>query len=119
MLHAWGGIDAPREEQAAALADTLFTEPVAYSGAAFGGAPFKLEGAETLIPAWVKPAEDGNGMILRLHETRGQCGAAKLTLADGWKGEICKMDETTIGKLGGKGELAFRANQIVSVHLFR
>ena len=33
--------------------------------------------------------------------------------------EVCRMDETTIGKLADEKGLAFRANQIVSVRVFR
>ena len=32
----------------------------------------------------LKPAEDGNGLILRLYEPAGRRGDLKLTLADGW-----------------------------------
>ncbi|MBP9912493.1 MAG: alpha-mannosidase, partial [Opitutaceae bacterium] len=76
-------IAAPRAEQPVVQAENLFTPPVAYRGqpvaTAFGG----IEGGETLIPHWAKPA-GRDQWVLRLHETAGQRGSAKLALAPGW-----------------------------------
>ena len=33
-----------------------------------------------LTPSWVKPAEDGNGLVIRLHECSGEGGTATLAL---------------------------------------
>ena len=68
--------DAPRHENPAALADTLFTEPVAYHGPAYESPLPEIHGGESLIPAWVKP--HGGGFLLRLHETLGRRGSCKL-----------------------------------------
>ncbi len=77
---------APREEQAAALADTLFTEPVAYRGGVAGAGLLGLEGGETLHPVWAKPAEAGKGAwVLRLNETLGRRGRSLVRLAPGWR----------------------------------
>ena len=35
----------------------------------------------SLCPAWVLPSETGSGYVLRLHETAGRRGTAKLRLA--------------------------------------
>ncbi len=77
---------APREEQAASLADTLFTAPLAYRGPATPAAGLvALEGGETLHPVWAKPAEGGKGAwVLRLNETLGRRGRATLRLAPDW-----------------------------------
>ncbi len=84
---AWGGLDAPRDKQPAALADTLFTPPLAVAGSA--GVPTRplpqFLGGESLVPSWIKPAEDGAGFIIRLHETRGQRGNVRIDNPGNWK----------------------------------
>jgi alpha-mannosidase len=74
---------APRAAQPAALAETLFTPPVAYTGAPMASAFHGLDGSDTLIPAWARPA-GRHRWILRLHEVAGQRGTARIRLADGW-----------------------------------
>jgi alpha-mannosidase len=73
----------PRAQLAPLLADTLFTPPIAYSGAAISAGLLGLEGPESLVPCWAKPAADGKGWILRLHETMGRRGKMRLHLAEG------------------------------------
>ncbi len=85
--------DASREHLGAALAETLFTEPVRYRGEAVQAGFLGLEGGETLVPSWAKPAEDGRGWILRLHETMGRRGSAKLRLAEGYAASITDLSE--------------------------
>ncbi len=80
---AWGGLDQSRQDQPAALADWLYT-PMMGAKAEVASVIRHLIGGETLIPGWAKPADDGNGFILRLHETRGQRGEIRLKLAEGW-----------------------------------
>lgn len=76
---------SPREEQAAVLADSLFTVPVSYQGNAVSAGLLGIEGLPTLHPCWAKPAEMGNGAwILRCHETHGARGKIKLNLRDGY-----------------------------------
>jgi alpha-mannosidase len=48
-------LGAPRAEQPAALAETLFTAPIAYRGAPVASAYRGLTGGETLIPHWAQP----------------------------------------------------------------
>jgi len=73
----------PRAELAATLADTLFTPPIAYAGVAVSAGFLGLEGPESVVPCWAKPAVDGKGWILRLHETMGRRGKIRLQLAKG------------------------------------
>jgi alpha-mannosidase len=73
----------PRAELAPTLADTLFTSPIAYAGDAVSAGFLGLEGPESLVPCWAKPAADGKGWILRLHETMGRRGKVRLQLAQG------------------------------------
>lgn len=85
---------APREEQAPALADTLFTEPLEYRGGAVAAALLAVEGGDSLHPVWAKPADVLPGVaakrgagawVLRLNEVLGRRGRAKVRLAPGWR----------------------------------
>jgi alpha-mannosidase len=73
----------PRGYLAPTLADTLFTPPITYTGNATSAGLLGLEGLQTLVPAWAKPAADGRGWILRLHETMGRRGKVRIHLAPG------------------------------------
>ncbi len=87
MALAWGGLSAPRCEQPAALAETLFAEPVVVAEVAHGlKCPLpEMIGGDTLIPSWIKPEENGKGFLLRLHETRGQRGIIGLKKCGNWR----------------------------------
>jgi len=74
---------APREEMPAALADTLFTEVLPYRGLPVDSGFEGLEGGSSLVPCWAKPEEDGQ-WTLRLHETLGARGRARIILRHGW-----------------------------------
>ncbi|MDA3874076.1 MAG: alpha-mannosidase [Kiritimatiellae bacterium] len=103
----------PREEQAAALADQLYS-PL-YRGEKESNAGLKgRAGGESLIPAWSKPLANGD-WILRLHEVLGRSGRLQLDLADGWKAERTDLSERPGGAIGDS--LSFRAYEIVSVRL--
>jgi alpha-mannosidase len=69
--------DAPRPEQPAALADTLFTPPLRYAGRPIDAGLRGIDGPPSLVPAWAKPDADGR-WTLRLHETLGAAGTLKL-----------------------------------------
>jgi alpha-mannosidase len=79
--------DAPRDEQAAAWADLIDT-PVLPVTAAGGDLPsaglLGLDGGETLQPVWAQPLGAGR-WVLRLNETLGRRGTARLRLAPGWR----------------------------------
>jgi len=72
-----------RDEQPAALADLLFTPLLAYRGPACHAGLLDIEGGDTLHPVWAKP-EDNDAWVLRLNETSGRHGRARLRLAPGW-----------------------------------
>ncbi|MEM7578164.1 MAG: glycoside hydrolase family 38 C-terminal domain-containing protein [Planctomycetota bacterium] len=82
--------DAPRDQQPAALADTLFTEPWTYHGVPCDAGLLAVDpvnGGDSLIPAFAVPARKGTdpqgAWTLRLHETLGRRGTARLRLAPG------------------------------------
>jgi alpha-mannosidase len=82
-----------REFLAPTLADTLFTLPVAYQGPAASAGLCGIEGMESLVPCWAKPAADGKGWILRLHETMGRRGKVRLRLGRGLKAYRTDLSE--------------------------
>ncbi|MEM6459537.1 MAG: glycoside hydrolase family 38 C-terminal domain-containing protein [Planctomycetota bacterium] len=74
--------DAPRSEQPAVLADTLFTEPIEVEAKPTDALlPTMSDTPASLVPAWVKPT--GDGCLLRLHETLGRRGRLRLDAAPG------------------------------------
>ncbi len=86
--------DAPRDEQATALADALFTPVLSYRGPACAAGFLGLEGGESLQPVWAKPAESGRGAwVLRLNEVLGRRGKAKLRLAPGYRARPVDLSE--------------------------
>jgi len=89
-----------RENLAPALADTLFTPTLSYQGASVCAGFFGIDGADSLVPCWAKPATDGDGWILRLHVTLGHRGKAIIRLADGLKASLSPLSE-------GPGESTF------------
>jgi alpha-mannosidase len=74
-----------REYLAPALAETLFTPPVSYAGDPASAGLLGIEGCPSLIPCWAKPAANGDSWILRLHETMGRRGLARLLLQEGFR----------------------------------
>jgi len=109
---------APREENAAALADILFTPPVAYQGAAIASPFLGLEGGETLLPTWAKPV-DKNAWILRLNEVAGQRGEVEIKLTEGWTATPVNLSE--VPTHGGKPvtTLAFKPYELLSLKISR
>lgn len=95
---------APRDEQPAALADLLFTAPIAYHGREITeGATgcLGLEGGESLQPVWARPL-GRKRWVLRLNETLGQRGRARLRWAPGWRAEAVDLLERPVrGALRG------------------
>lgn len=111
-------LTAPRAEQPAVLAETLFTPPVAYRGRPVAPAFTGLEGGETLVPHWAQPV-DRRTWVLRLHEVGGQRGTARLKLAPGWRAQKTNLLGEPLGApLRGPG-LAFAPYEIISLRLTR
>ncbi|MBX3735764.1 MAG: alpha-mannosidase [Candidatus Didemnitutus sp.] len=104
---------APTAAQPAALADTLFTSPIAYRGAPVSAGLLAIEEAPTLVPAWAMPVEAGV-WVLRLHEVSGQSGTARLRLAPGWRALRCHLDGRPAGRASA---WRYRPYEIVSVRL--
>ena len=48
---------------------------------------------DSVVPCWAKPAADGRGWILRLHETLGRRGKVRVRLAPGLKAYKTDLSE--------------------------
>lgn len=106
----------------AAAADALYAPPLVVSGAPEREPPFELSELGSLVPAWVLPAEDGRGWVLRLHEAMGRRGEARLSLADDPR-EVGLVDllERPAGELEGTDartwRLPYRPYEVLSVRV--
>lgn len=69
--------DAPMPDQPAALADSLYTTPMTYTGKPVTAGLQELQAGNGLVPAWAKPLKDKR-WVLRLHETLGRRGTCTL-----------------------------------------
>jgi len=108
---------AARLAQPAALADTLFAPAIEYRGHAISAPGWRgLDGGETLIPCWAKPAARG-AWVLRLHETGGARGTARVTLATGWSAQKVDLFGRSIDQPIRAGELDFRPHEIIGLRL--
>lgn len=97
--------DLPVAEQAAALADTLFTPCVPYAGEAVSTALTSLAGVSSAVPAWAEPVE--GGWVLRLHETLGRRGNVTVGVAAGAKAQPVDLLGQPVAKTSATaGELA-------------
>lgn len=103
-----------RGDHPASLADTLFTEPVAYRGASLSSPLQRLEGGESLIPAWAQPLGSGR-WLLRLHEVGGVRGEARIVPGKGWKAALGDACGKATGRFSSRLTVPFTPHQIVSV----
>lgn len=114
-----GRLSAPRAEQPAALADTLFTPPLQLEGAPKTAGLVAIEGGDSLVIAWIKPADDGRGYLLRLHETRGLRGVATVRVADGWELEESCCLETRRESISLEADsVSFQPYGLISLRIF-
>jgi len=65
----------------AAAAEVVYAPVLQAPGGRSSTSPLRLAELGSLVPAWVLPAQNGGGWILRLHETAGESGGALLELA--------------------------------------
>ncbi len=103
----------PRAEQPAALADLLFTPPLAYAGPAVSTAFRGLHGGDSLLPSWAQPLGDGR-WVLRLHETLGRRGTARLELAEGYTARAVDLLGRPVERLV-TDEVAFAPYELISL----
>ena len=74
--------DSVREEFPAALAETLFAEPLELKGVE-RALPIEIEGLESVVPVWVAPLGKDH-FVVRLHETLGRSGTIRVVAPHEW-----------------------------------
>lgn len=84
----------------AAAAEAVYATTLVVSGGELLPSPLAMVEAGSLAPAAVKPAEDGLGVVVRLHECAGSRGTAVIELADRPKRvELVDLTERRQGRL--------------------
>ena len=108
--------DAPRDEQPAALAETLYNPPIAYTGRPVSAGLRGLDAGPGVTPAWAKPIGKDR-WVLRLHETLGRNANCKI---NGTTKELSRMDlnNTVVSTVPRRG-LRVKPYEIVSVGVDR
>ena len=71
----------PAGPSTAQLAESLYADALVIEAGRNRAALLRCDDWGSLVPAAVKPSEDGRGWILRLHETAGRRGCATLHCA--------------------------------------
>ena len=102
----------------AALADTLFTQPIPYCGNPSASAFIGIGGSQTLLPCWVKPM-GANDWVLRLHEVAGERGSARLQLAPSWSAQRVDLRDRPCAGPDPTDSIDYRPYEIVSLRLSR
>ncbi|HEX4141582.1 MAG TPA: glycoside hydrolase family 38 C-terminal domain-containing protein, partial [Candidatus Methylacidiphilales bacterium] len=103
----------PRALLAPMLADTLFTAPLAYTGPATSAGLLGIDGLESVVPCWAKPAADGKGWVLRLHETMGRRGKIRVRLSEGLQAFRSELSEKP--SAGAVNEVEVAPYELVSL----
>jgi alpha-mannosidase len=101
----------------ASAADALFAPVIVAQGGRALPPPFAFEDLGSLTPSWVLPAESG-GYVIRLHETAGGRGVARLRLAVPAPARLVDFLERTTGKVSasdGALLIPYGPYQVVSV----
>lgn len=79
--------DSPRENHPAALADSVFMEPIQVEPSSadsfFDNRMPRIEGMPSLVPYWAVPVNKDT-WVLRLHETLGRRGHVRIAAPTGW-----------------------------------
>jgi alpha-mannosidase len=107
-------IDLPREQQPAAVAETLFTPPLAYQGKAVPSPISSISGGETLLPSWAMPV-DGKSWVLRFNEVAGRRGKARIKAAPGWKIAVSDIHGKATAKAAPSLTLPYTPYRILSL----
>ncbi|MEM6561793.1 MAG: glycoside hydrolase family 38 C-terminal domain-containing protein, partial [Planctomycetota bacterium] len=105
--------EAPRAETPAGLCGTFFAEPIQYHGKPVTAGLLGIDGGASLVPVWARPTD--GGFVLRLNETLGRRGTAKLRLADGLAAEFVDLKGDSLGKCDGT--VPFTPYQLISVRI--
>ncbi len=102
----------------AALADTLFTQPLKYCGKPRASPLIGIDGSQTLLPCWAKPMGE-NDWVLRLHEVSGERGTARLQFAPGWSAKRVDLRDRAFAAAKAADSIDYRPYEIVSLRISR
>ena len=80
-LGRWRSVTSECSLATAAAAEARWATHTTTAGGTLLPSPFACENLGSLTPAAVKPAEDGDGFVIRLHECAGSRGEAIIELA--------------------------------------
>ena len=106
---------AARDEQPAALADLLFTAPIAGAAGGLNSCGLLgLEGGDSLQPVWALPLGAGR-WVLRLNETLGRRGHTQVRLADGWRATQVDLRALPVGEGAEVDVLDFAPYALISL----
>jgi alpha-mannosidase len=106
------------EDLPAALADTLYTQPIPYLGQARSSALLGVAGSQTLVPCWAKPLGAGD-WVLRLNEVCGERGSIALQLTPGWSAQRVDLREVAAETPKIDAPFSYRPYEIVSLRIAR
>jgi len=107
---------AKREEHPAAQAECLFTPPLEYRGESRTCGFLGMSGGDSLQPVWAVPSGPGR-WTLRLHETLGRSGEARILLAPGWTARrVTLSGEAARPEMRGD-RVRFSAYQVLSLEI--
>jgi len=109
---------APRHEHPAALAEILFTPVLEYAGGPRDCGLLGLDGGASLQPVWARPLAPGR-WVLRLHETLGRSGEARLSLAKGWRARRVDLSGNPVGRAKSIRVIPFSPYKVVSIEISR
>lgn len=88
-----------REAMPAALAESLYSEPIRCAGELPPSPLLGLEGGPSLLPVWCQPLADG--FVLRLTETLGRNGECHVRLANGYAAERVDLSGNPVAAESG------------------
>jgi len=103
----------------AAAADARYAPVVVAAKGALAPPPFALEDPGSLVASWAFPAHESEAKVIRLHETMGRRGTARLVLQR--PGRVRRVDvlENPGAELKGKRgrifEVPYRPYELISV----
>lgn len=106
------------ENHPAALADSLFTQPIPYRGRALASPLLGSEGSRTMLPCWAKPL-GVHDWVLRCHEVSGERGSMRLRLATGWSARRVDLCDRPHGDTQPTESFDYRPYEILSLRISR
>ena len=110
-------------QSTAARAECLYGEAITATGMPSIMRPFSLGNLGGVVPAAVKPCEDGQGYIIRLHETAGKQGQLEVSFSQSPE-RVQKVDilerplaRGNVSMMGNKATVSYESYEIISLRV--